>query len=154
MKVENLDLFTEATKAVFSEIGFDISVTGNSPEDSSTEIVANVGITGDIKGFLILKSDISSATNFITKMLSNLGMTPEKEDGFGRFHKEAMGEVLNQISGRSMMFLEEKGVHCDITPPTLIIGDNIFSNPADAKYVLNKSLTGDYGVFSLYVGIK
>ncbi len=153
MNTNDLDAFTEATKAVFSEIGFEISISKGSIDPKTVELVANIGITGDIKGFLILKSDLSSADNFIAKMLSNLGMSTEEED-FGQFHKEAMGEVLNQISGRSTMLLEGKGIQCDITPPTLIIGNNIFSEPADAVYVLNKSLSGDFGLFNLYVGIK
>ena len=154
MKIEDLDLFTEATKKVFEEVGFEISVSDTVKTGNNTEIVANIGITGDAKGFLILKSDIASASNFIKKMLANLGMHSEEEAGFGQFHKEAMGELLNQISGRSMMLLEKNGYCCDITPPTLIIGENIFSKPADARYVLNKSLTGSYGLFTLYVGIK
>lgn len=153
MNTNDLDAFTEATKAVFSEIGFEITISEGSIDPKTVELVANIGITGDIKGFLILKSDLSSADNFIAKMLSNLGMSTEEED-FGQFHKEAMGEVLNQISGRSTMLLEGKGIQCDITPPTLIIGNNIFSEPADAVYVLNKSLSGDFGLFNLYVGIK
>lgn len=154
MRIEDLDLFTKATKIVFEEAGFEITTTDTIKTSISTEVVANIGITGDLKGFLNLKSDISSASNFIKKMLANFGMHPEEEKGFGQFHKEAMGELLNQISGRSMMLLEKKGYCCDITPPTLIIGENIFSEPADTRYILHKSLTGSYGLFTLYVGIK
>ncbi len=154
MKEQGLELFIEATRAIFNEIGFEVSIsTPDSNTDFITEIIANIGITGDIKGFLILKSDLSSAGAFIAKMLSNLGMETEEKE-FGQFHKEAMGEVLNQISGRSTMLLEQQNTHCDITPPTLIIGKNIDSNPAMAEYTLSRHLTGDFGVFSFYVGIK
>ncbi len=154
MKEQELELFIEATRAVFNEIGFEVSVsTPDNSTNFTTEIVANIGITGDIKGFLILKSDLHSAGAFIAKMLSNLGMETEEKE-FGQFHKEAMGEVLNQISGRSTMLLEQRGTHCDITPPTLLIGRNIDSSPVRAEYTLSRHLTGDFGVFSFYVGIK
>ncbi len=154
MKENDLELFVQATDSVFNEIGFTIKVKEDTGETSMpVELVANIGITGDIKGFLILKSDLESAMNFVTRMLSNLGMESEEKD-FGQFHKEAMGEVLNQISGRSTMLLEQKGIHCDITPPTLIIGDNISSEPVESRYILNRYLAGDFGLFNLYVGIK
>ncbi len=154
MKEQDLELFMKATSAVFNEIGFDVSIV--EPEKNRvlvTELVANIGITGEIKGFLILKSDLSSAGKFITKMLSHLNMDTE-ETSFGQFHKEAMGEVLNQISGRSTMLLEEQDIHCDITPPTLLIGKNIVSDSVKAEYSLNRYLTGDFGIFNFYVGIK
>ncbi len=153
MKKHDLELFLQATSNVFNEIGFQIILEGFTEHVPSTELVANIGITGDIKGFLILKSDLASAQNFITGMLLNLNMhTDEKE--FGQFHKEAMGEVLNQISGRSTMLLEKRGIQCDITPPTLIIGKNINSNPPDSQYSLNRYISGDFGLFNFYVGIK
>ena len=154
MEEKDLELFIEATTAIFNEIGFEVSVT--EPDINSVfaaDVVANIGITGEIKGFLILKSNLAGAHAFITKMLSNLNMETE-EDDFGQFHKEALGEVLNQISGRSTMLLEGRNIHCDITPPTLIIGSRIQSNPADSEYTLNRYLSGDFGIFNFYVGVK
>ncbi len=154
MEEKDLELFIDATAAVFNEIGFEVSVTKPAVNsDFTADVVANIGITGDIKGFLILKSNLASAHAFITKMLSNLNMETEEVD-FGQFHKEAMGEVLNQISGRSTMLLEERDIHCNITPPTLIIGNKIDSNPADSEYTFNRYLSGDFGTFNFYVGVK
>ncbi|MDA3938719.1 MAG: chemotaxis protein CheX, partial [Spirochaetia bacterium] len=117
------------------------------------DIIANIGITGEISGFLLIQSDINSSMMFINKMLSNMGMEAEESD-FGQFHKEAFGEILNQISGRAVMLLEEEGINSDITPPTILRGSNISLKTYDAAKMLHKTIKGSFGNFNLLVGAK
>ena len=106
MNLNNLDLFILAAKEIFEEIGFtDLNIEDCDIKDPKYNLIANIGVTGDISGFLLIRSDIQSSMNFINKMLSNMGMEALESD-FWKFHKEAFGEVLNQISGRSVMRLE------------------------------------------------
>ena len=153
MNITSLELFIDAAKAIFVEIGFpdlDISkASGNNEYD----IIASIGITGEFSGFLIIRSDRQSSMNFINKMLSNIGMEAEETD-FGQFHKEAFGEILNQISGRATMLLESHGINSDITPPTILMGNNISISTYDAAETLNKNIKGTFGCFNILVGIK
>ncbi len=153
MNITSLELFIDAAKAIFVEIGFpnlDISIaSGNNGYD----IIASIGITGEFSGFLIIRSDRKSSMNFINKMLSNIGMEAEETD-FGQFHKEAFGEILNQISGRATMLLESNGINSDITPPTILMGNNISISTYDAAETLNKNIDGTFGCFNILVGIK
>ncbi len=150
----NLDLFFQAANEVFTEMGYHLSIQPV-PEINKgiIELIASIGITGDFKGFIILKSSMQSVQNFVTQLLANLKM-PAEEIDFGQFHKEAFGEVLNQLSGRSTMLLEGRGIHCEITPPTFITGKNVFTNTAQFKHSLSRYLSGDFGIFTLYVGVK
>lgn len=154
MNFNNLDLFIKAAEEIFIEIGFqDLSIEECNSKDQKYDLIANIGITGEISGFLLIRSDIKSSLNFINKMLSNMGMEAEEPD-FGQFHKEAFGEILNQISGRSAMLLEAEGINCDITPPSILRGANISINTYDAAEILHKTINGSFGSFNLYVGVK
>ena len=153
MHVTSLEMFIDAAKAIFVEIGFldlKINTAGN---NNKYDIIASIGITGEFTGFLIIRSNLQSSMNFINKMLSNIGIEA-KETNFGQFHKEAFGEILNQISGRATMLLESNGINSNITPPTILTGSNISINTYDAVETLHKNIEGTFGSFNLLVGIK
>jgi len=79
-------LFIDAAKNVFNEVGFsELSCTDGSFSAEHAEIVSSVGIVGDIQGYLILRGDRKSVYNFVSKILSNMGMESEGEE-FGQFH--------------------------------------------------------------------
>lgn len=150
-----LQQFTGALREVVREIGFDeISISVGDIDPSMVELVASVGITGDLHGFMMLRSDMTSAYNFVSRMLINMGIEPEEEDGFGQFHKEAIGEIVNQVSGRSTMMLAEQTIDCNITPPTIIVGNSIYSDIASCESSISHILTGSFGKIGLFVGIK
>ena len=154
MNLNNLDLFIEAAEEVFQEIGFSgLIIQDGSGTDETYDLIANIGITGDISGFLLIRSDLESSMKFINKMLSNMGMEAEESE-FGKFHKEAFGEILNQISGRSTMLLESSRINCDVTPPTILMGTNISMGSYVAAEIIHKTITGDFGSFDLLIGAK
>jgi len=154
MNFKDLDLFIKAAKEIFIEIGFqDLIVEECTTKDQKYDLIANIGITGEISGFLLIRSDIKSSMKFINKMLTNMGMEAEESD-FGQFHKEAFGEILNQISGRSAMLLEYEGINCNITPPGIIRGSNIAMGTYAAAEIINKTIKGSFGSFNLFVGVK
>ncbi len=154
MNLNNLDLFIKAAEEIFMEIGFsDLKIEDNESRDQKYDIIANIGITGEISGFLLIRADINSSMVFINKMLSNMGMESEDSE-FGQFHKEAFGEILNQISGRAVMLLEAAGIDSNITPPSILRGSNISISTYDAAEILHKTITGSFGSFDLLVGAK
>ena len=141
MNINNLALFIKAAEEIFQEIGFsELIIRDNSANEEKYELIANIGITGDISGFLLIRSDLASSMNFINKMLSNMGMEAEESD-FGEFHKEAFGEILNQISGRSTMLLEASGINCNITPPTILMGKNITMGTYKTSEIVHKVIS-------------
>ena len=154
MNFNNLDLFIKAAEEIFREIGFsELNVSDINSSEEKYELIANIGITGDISGFLLIRSDLESSMNFINRMLLNMGMDAEKPT-FGKFHKEAFGEILNQISGRTAMLLENIGVNCNITPPTILMGNNISMGSYVASELVHKKISGKFGSFDLLIGAK
>ena len=154
MNIKNLDLFIKAAEEIFREIGFTgLIIQDGSRNEEKYDLIANIGITGDISGFLLIRSDLGSSMNFINKMLSNMGMEAEESD-FGKFHKEAFGEILNQISGRSTMLLEASGINCEITPPTILMGTKISMGTYVPAEIVHKTISGGFGSFDLLIGAK
>lgn len=154
MNIKNLDLFIKAAEEIFKEMGFTgLIIQKGSRNEEKYDLIANIGITGDISGFLLIRSDLESSMNFINKMLSNMGMEAEESD-FGKFHKEAFGEILNQISGRSTMLLEASGINCEITPPTILMGTNISMDTYVPAEIVHKTVSGGFGSFDLLIGAK
>jgi chemotaxis protein CheX len=154
MNIKNLDLFIKAAEEIFKEIGFTgLIIQDGSRNEEKYDLIANIGITGDISGFLLIRSDLGSSMNFINKMLSNMGMEAEESD-FGKFHKEAFGEILNQISGRSTMLLEASGINCEITPPTILMGTKISMGTYVPAEIVHKTISGGFGSFDLLIGAK
>ena len=154
METECLNAFIKAAEEVFYEIGFSaLSFREARAADLSTEIIANVGITGDLQGYLIIYSDLPTASAIVEGMSANMGIDNAETD-FGRFHKEAIGEIVNQISGRSTMFLSDLNYDCNITPPTVFIGNHLSYNIQDMENTILSNISGPFGSFALFAGLK
>lgn len=154
MNSEHLTQFPIAFNEVLREIGFEhITFSVNEEYRIPTELLASIGITGDLKGFLLLRSSMQSMLAFIDKVLQNMGMDSD-ENGFGPFHREAFGEILNQLSGRAMMKLSDVGYNCDITPPTILLGSNITYNFSAMVGFINQDIQGAFGTINVFAGIN
>ena len=154
MKEDTLALFSQAAKEIFQEMGFDtLSLVEDDSIGEEFQVISSIGIAGDISGYLSIRCSLASAQTFIDRILSNMGMDSE-EQGFGQFHREALGEIVNQISGRSTVLVAEEGFDCDITPPTILIGEGIRFNMQELSKSYNRSIRGDFGSINLFVGVQ
>lgn len=150
----NLKLFSDALVEVFQEVGVSpVSVSPLEKAANRYELVSSLGITGDMHGYLVLKSSLSSAKEFVGIMAAHMGMDVEEND-FGQFHKAAIGEITNQISGRATMLLAENGYDCLITPPTIVTGSNVYMEIPHLEFAKSEKIEGNFGSFGLFVGIK
>jgi CheY-specific phosphatase CheX len=67
--------------------------------------------------------------------------------------KETFAELLNQMGGRTTIKLSEAGLDTDITPPTIIKGDNIFINTGSYSSTAIIKISGNFGKLGLFVGL-
>ena len=154
MDGKTINSFFEAATEIFKEIGFPEAdfITDNA-SGNFEGIIANVGLTGEYNGFLVFKTNIDAASAFIERMLANLGME-HSESGFSQFHKEAIGEIVNQVSGRAVMKLSENSINCNITPPTIITGNNLYFDHNQFATKKSKIIGGEFGAINITVVIK
>lgn len=79
-----------------------------------------IGIVGDVKGQVIFSLNISSACSIASKMMMGMPVTELDE-----LAKSAISELTNMILGHVATIFSEMGMVTDITPPSLLMGENI-----------------------------
>jgi chemotaxis protein CheX len=152
MNASILQVFVDAVYEIFGEIGIRDLREMPAEENLGYEVVATVGFTGDVRGYLSLRSSLTCADAFIDRLLENMDMEDEEKE-FGQFHREALGEIVNQITARSATLLEGRAISCDITPPTILLGDSISFSVRSLAHHLEKDFSGSLGSFNLFVGL-
>jgi len=73
-----------------------------------------IGMTGDVRGQLVIEGDVSSFS-YIGEMMFGMALEGEMLQSF-------TGEVGNMIAGNLATALSQKGITMDITPPTVLVG--------------------------------
>jgi chemotaxis protein CheX len=151
------DIYKTAVMQVLGGSGFtEFSIEADADCCSVSDVISTIGLTGDLKGYFMLRADLESARSFATLMAQNLGI-PQEEDGpgpLGRLRKEAIGEISNQIAGRAIMLLSELGYDCNITPPTIITGENVYTDMVNFEKILRYLISGPFGKMTVFVGLK
>ncbi len=121
-------VFLEALRQVFDETGIRLEGVERKRASRSTsaveQVVASVGVTGEVRCNLMLCADNGSADGILRGMTAGLRLPADR---LGEFPRAAMGEIANQVAGRAATLLASLGRHCDITPPTVVTADRIDS---------------------------
>ncbi|RAK18478.1 chemotaxis protein CheX [Anoxybacillus vitaminiphilus] len=73
-----------------------------------------IGMTGDVRGRLIIEGDVSSFSH-IGEMMFGMALEGEMLQSF-------TGELGNMIAGNLATTLSQQGITMDITPPTVLVG--------------------------------
>jgi chemotaxis protein CheX len=104
-------------------------VLGNKPTKGELRMQPNTftsqqcnvvcGVTGHVQGHVIYGMSLTTADRIASTMLG------EPIKVFDQLAASAIGELGNMISGNAMQMLSETGWICDITPPTIIRGQNV-----------------------------
>lgn len=150
--------FIAAAEQVLQEIGFprikvQTEKNGSRASPQDTEILAMVGLVGDLKGHLVLHFPPESSIAFVDHLSGHLGMEGESAED-PQYRKAALSEISNQIGGKATILLSERGVDCMITPPTVLSGTGVQAALPEADDHYMFSVSGDFGVFSCILAIK
>ena len=142
MNIEYINPFIEASQAVFRQIASMEAKLGKvylktSPYRSE-DIVIMVGLTGKIRG----QANFSMRKDFGLKLASNMmmGMPVTELDDMS---KSAISELANMIMGNAATILYNRGIHIDITPPSLVTGENIHISQSRMTTICVPLLIGD-----------
>lgn len=142
MNIEYINPFIEASQTVFIQIASMEAKLGKvylktSPYRSE-DIVIMVGLTGKIRG----QANFSMRKDFGLKLASNMmmGMPVTELDDMS---KSAIAELANMIMGNAATILYNRGIHIDITPPSLVTGENIQISQSRMTTICVPLLVGD-----------
>ncbi|QUH29683.1 chemotaxis protein CheX [Vallitalea guaymasensis] len=107
-----------------------------------------IGVTGNIKGQVILSLNISTACNIASKMM--MGMPVEELNNMA---KSAISELSNMILGNAATALSQKGLTVDITPPSICLGKDMNIMVNHSKNICVPLKFSDDSLFEINISI-
>lgn len=150
MLAVQIEAFTMAGRDVMASITGDTPLIAEVMPQTTRFTTRNyslvVGMSGQYAGQMIISMSAETAQALASTMM----MSPVEE--MDEMAMSALSELANMIGGTAISQLSTQGVHCDITPPTLIEGEAVkFSTQAPA-FRLPFSL-GVVGSLDLYIAL-
>jgi chemotaxis protein CheX len=125
MNTAYINPFLEALIKVLEQFGIPNADIGDMEKKERTQVTldvtAIVGLVGDIKGNVAYSLSQETAKNLISSMAP--GMVIEEFDTMAR---SAIGELSNMTTGKASILLSNMGVNIDISPPSIIVGEEIY----------------------------
>jgi CheY-specific phosphatase CheX len=152
---EILEVFVEAVRQVFRET--DIAITDVGAEDvpgAEDNVITSVGLTGDVKGIFMIRSDASSADAILHAMTGGVRIPALQDDRMSEMQMAALGELTNQICGRAITLLFDLRLRCDITPPAVIAARQLRSLVPDLSASRNLTIRGPFGRLTVFLGLR
>ena len=151
INVEYINVFLMAATQVIKDVCH-INFSVGKPYVKSTEfeeesVVVNIGLTGQMRGQVLLAMNDKVACDIASKMCF---MPIEKLDDISL---SALSELGNMIFGNAATVFSTKGIAIDITPPSIIQGNFKLSN-AYAKNICVPLNYDDGRVIELDISIK
>jgi chemotaxis protein CheX len=142
MNIEYINPFIEASQTVLKQIASFEATLGKvflkTAPYRSEDVVIMVGLTGKIRG----QANFSMTKSFAIKIASHMmmGMPVTELDDMS---KSAISELANMIMGNAATILYNRGINIDITPPSLLMGDNLQIMPNKMKTICIPLNVGD-----------
>lgn len=153
MENDDFNYLVNSLENFLEDAGFTSTVKSVDDIDSHISVMATVGITGDRMGFLTISMNLENGIRLSQRFSQLMGIPIESND-FSDPHMEALSELSNQISGRVVMYMEENGTNCSITPPSLMSGGDISFSLKSMKLTRLFRVDGSYGFFYITIGLK
>lgn len=124
LDVKNINPFLKSSLNIFESL-VQVKLTIGKPEFSSlsfndTTFILQVGITGEMKGQVLLVMSVERAKDIASRMM--FGMEVVELDEMSR---SALGELSNMIMGNTATLFSTQNILIDITPPLSLLGNRL-----------------------------
>lgn len=152
LNVEYINPFLIATTGVLRDMcQMDLKVSKpyiKTTEFANDSILIMIGVTGEIRGQIIIALTVKDACDIASKMMMGMPVT-ELDD----ISMSAISELGNMIMGNTATILSTKGIGIDITPPTICRG-NLSITTSYAKNVCIPFLYNNEVILELDIAVK
>jgi CheY-specific phosphatase CheX len=153
MKADVIGIFNASIQTIFREMGIgEINAEQSAPRDAG-QVVITIGIAGDLKGTLILGTDLKSAFSLVHRMLKNMNMSFQSGE-FDKLHRGSLCEIANLVAARAVNAFSEMGIECGITPPTIITGEDVIASMFTIRKSYRSGYRGAFGSLDLFLGLE
>jgi len=148
-------LATPFIKAFFDllpQLGFQQVKRGNlrvtEKMTASLDVLAVVGLSQKLRGNVAYAMSQETAKKFASVMM--MGMPVDQLDEMAQ---SAISEASNMLTANAAMTLEAQGLSVNISPPTLVIGQNVKVRISSVKSLVVEIIT-DAGVVEVILGLE
>jgi CheY-specific phosphatase CheX len=144
-------ILREAIRFILDETGFkDVTIRPVTGKSKSSDLVVTTGITGNIKGILMVSFGSSDAVRAANTMLAHIG---EAQSGstLDENHKASLSEITNLFTARFVNILSARDIDCNLTPPTIITGSSIGVSIRNIEHTIE--LEADGGAWRFYISL-
>lgn len=152
LQIEYVNPFIESATNILAQIAGISAERGDLGLKSSThpshEVATVLGIVGEVKGQVVYSMSQATAKNIASQMMGGL---PVEE--FDEMAKSAIAELGNMITGNASTLLEQQGTRCNISPPTLITGQEMQISAIKIQTLIVPMNT-DCGPLEIAVGLQ
>jgi chemotaxis protein CheX len=111
------------------------------------DVAVMIGITGKARGIVLYGMTTDTAKHIVSKMMD------QACDEFDALAQSGIAEMGNVITGLASRGLAEAGYPCNITPPTLIVGNNTTIGTLDIPRIA-LSITLQFGEIDIHVALR
>ena len=149
LNVEHVNPFLQSSISVIemmTQIKASVGKPGISKLDfPGTTFILQVGVTGVLKGQVLLVMTEENAKMFASRMM--MGMPVDILD---EMSTSALCELSNMIMGNTATLFSAKGIAMDITPPISLYGENLILQ-TDVQALMVPVMDNGKELFSLYL---
>lgn len=153
MNVELINPFIEASQSVLKQIAAIDAKLGkvylkDSPH-ASDNIMVIVGLTGKIRGQVMFSMGQAIAMKIASCMMGGMPV-PELDE----ISKSAISELTNMILGNTATILYNKGIGVEITPPSLLMGQNMSISSSRMKTICVPLILSEDMVMEIDISVE
>lgn len=124
IKAEHINPFVTSFQKVTNEVaGIPFEATSTVLKQtpvSSKNVVVMLGLTGALRGNIAINIDEETAMKIASNMMGGIPVL-----NFDEIARSAVSELGNMVMGGVCTAISEQGIEIDITPPSLLTGENI-----------------------------
>ncbi|NIZ40627.1 chemotaxis protein CheX [Entomospira nematocerorum] len=151
MRVDYINPFVESAFSVIREVlNCDVkrgSIYLKNNTQSIMGVAAIVGLAGAVEGRILIDMDKDTALKVVSSM--NFEEITELDD----LSKSTLSELANMVTGHAVTRLHELGFRFDLTPPAVIMGDNLKIHDVGVEALVVPMIT-TFGKIEINVAIK
>lgn len=153
MNIEYINPFIEASQTVLQQVANIDAKLGKvflrSSPYKGESILIIVGITGKMRGQAIFTMTKEVAFKVASAMMFGMPV-----DELNEISKSALSELTNMILGNTATLLYNKGIGIEITPPSLLLGENLSISPSKMKTICVPLYLSDTEILEIDISVE
>ena len=142
----------DAFREILPQLGFadiqrgKLSMGSNSVESLGVTVI--IGMTKDLRGSVAYNMSESTAMLIASTMMGGMPVSQ-----FDELPQSAISELVNMVTANSAIRFEQLGMQVDISPPSLVVGNDFRARLLQEKFLVIEMLA-DGNLIQLNLGLE